>query len=309
MSHTWLYESPRCTGFGDRLGLIIALSALARLHDNSTVYMEWCTDSQRVLVGNPLHMRYIPKWTGWTYTLDNVHAHITLPSNVRFYLTNQEPPSQFQLVSDGHEAPVFHGIPQTSTLYWKSLKMSSTRWSDSQYIQAYKSAGSEVQSLAKHAPDYVLVHFRGMDDNTWRPDDSVFRQQNFCTHEVIHALHDMRVFMRVISNNYTDTMLWLKDIPSIEIVHLGNVLTDLQLILNSAAIVQHGVHGWSAYSSIPAMARSIPLINTYNGFEHRFKTFAQYGKIPPELHSCQQIQEFLDTTRHRLSQATNLMKA
>jgi hypothetical protein len=61
---------------GDRLGIIIALSAFARLYDNSTVYMEWCTDTRRVLVGNPLHMKYIPGWRGYEYTLDSVHAHI-----------------------------------------------------------------------------------------------------------------------------------------------------------------------------------------------------------------------------------------
>lgn len=301
MGLIWVYRSPICTGFGDRLGIIIALSALARLHDNSTVYMEWCTDTSRVLVGNPLHMKYIPRWTGWDYPLDSVRAHITLPGNVRFYPTHQEPASRYQRVTDGHRAPVFHGIPQTSTLYWKSLKMSDQTWSDVQYIQAYKAAGDEVQSLVQHASDYVLVHFRGMDGNTWRPDESVLGRHSFCTREVIRALLDVKVRMRVISNNYTDTMRWLKGFPSIEIVHNGGALSDLQLVLNSAAVVQHGVHGWSAYTSIPAMARSIPLINTYKGSEHRFETFAQYGEIPREFHTCGHLQDFLVVTQERLS--------
>lgn len=296
----WLFGNPVCTGMGDRLGIIIALSALASLHDNSTVYMEWCTDTQRVMVGNPLHMKFIPKWTGWSYPMETVRAHISLPGNVRFFLTDQQPAFQFKLVSDGSEAPPYHGIPQTSTLYWKSLRMSDTRVSDDQYVQAYKTAGNQVKSLVDHVPDYVLVHFRGPDDNTWRPDDSVFRMQNFCTREVIRAVHNAGIFMRVISNNYTNTLQWLKGLPSIEIVHLGNAMTDLQLVLSAAGIIQHGLHGWSAYSSIPAMARSIPLINTYSGYEHRFKVFQQYGDLPVEFHKCNQIQEFLTATQYRI---------
>jgi hypothetical protein len=300
MGELWLYDSSICTGFGDRLGIIIALSALARLHDNSTVYMEWCTDTQRVSLGNPLHMKFIPKWTGWNYPMETVRAHITLPGNVRFFLTDQQPALQFKLVSDGSGAPVYHGIPQTSTLYWKSLRMSDMKLGEDQYIQAYKSAGNEVGSLAKHVSDYVLVHFRGPDDNTWRPDDSVFRMQNFCTREVVRAVHSARIFMRVISNNYTNTLQWLEGLPSIEIVHLGDALTDLQLVLSAAAIIQHGLHGWSAYSSIPAMAKSIPLINTYSGYEHRYTVFQQYGNLPAEFHKCNQIELFLSRTKTRL---------
>ena len=107
--------------------------------------------------------------------------------------------------------------------------------------------------------------------------------------------------MRVISNNYTDTLLWLRGLPSIEIVHLGNAFTDLQLLLDAAGIVQHSVFGWSAYSSVPAMARSIPLISTYQGPEHRYGIFAQHGNVPEEFHTCQQLPAFLDTVRARLA--------
>lgn len=257
--------------------------------------------THRVLVGNALHMQYIPQWTGWDYTLENMPAHITMPGTVRFYVTGQKPSSRSPRVVHKDQASVFHGIPQTSTLYWKSLRMSDTVWSDPEYVRAYKAAGDEVRSLVGHARDYILVHFRGMDHNTWRPDEAVLGRENYCTGEVLRALHGTGAFMRVISNNYTDTLRWLRGLPSIEIVHLGNAFTDLQLLLDAAGIVQHSVFGWSAYSSVPAMARSIPLISTYQGREHRYGIFAQHGDVPEEFHTCQQLPAFLDAVRARLA--------
>jgi hypothetical protein len=98
--------------------------------------------------------------------------------------------------------------------------------------------------------------------------------------------------MCVISNNYThSTMHWLRGLPSIKIHtmhctgyhalaerapvhHLNNEFTDLQLVLNSAAIIQHAPSGWSSYTSVPAIAyqaESIPLINTYSCLKHKYK--------------------------------------
>ncbi len=42
------------------------------------------------------------------------------------------------------------------------------------------------------------------------------------------------------------------------------------------------------------MAKSIPLINTYTGLNHRYKLFAHYGEVPPEFHTCDQLAMFTD---------------
>jgi hypothetical protein len=81
MTHThWLYERPICTGLGDRLGTIIALSALASLHNASyVIHMEWCTDNTKVLGQNPNHLHYIPHWTGYDYPIDTLYKTLRLP--------------------------------------------------------------------------------------------------------------------------------------------------------------------------------------------------------------------------------------
>lgn len=294
MQEAWLYPTPICTGLGDRLGLILSLSALASLHgENCTVYMEWCTDPSRAYMSNPLLVRYIPHWVGYDYVLQDLRAHVSLPSNVKFFPSHSSPAiSQAgRYVTIGHSAPEFQGIPQVSTLYWKALKFSDTHWTEEQYVQAYKQA---TRRTALEGEPYVLVHFRGPDRNTfWQDGDS------FCTIQVLRKALRTGIRMRTVTNNYTHAMHWLKRMPSVEIVHLGNSLTNLQLALGATAIVQHAANGWSAFTSVPAMAKSIPLINTYSGFEHRYKVFAHYGRVPPEFHTCDQIDAFLHAiSRH-----------
>ena len=295
MHDAWLYPTPICTGLGDRLGLILSLSALASLHGkNCTVYMEWCTDPRRALMSNPLFMRYIPRWTGYNYVLRDLQAHVSLPSNVKFF-PSYSSPAVAQAgghVTIGHGAPEFQGIPQVSTLYWKALKLLDTHWTEEQYVQAYKHAASRITAVGE---PYILVHFRGPDQNTfWQDGDS------FCTNQVLRRALLTGIRMRTVTNNYTHAMPWLRRLPSVEIVHLGNELTNLQLALGAAAIIQHAANGWSAFTSVPAMAKSIPLINTYNGSEHRYKLFAQYGRVPPEFHTCDQLDAFLHAIpRHR----------
>jgi hypothetical protein len=78
-----------------------------------------------------------------------------------------------------------------------------------------------------------------------------------------------------------------------QIMEQGTAWSDMQLALGAAAIVQHASEGWSSYTSVPAMAKEIPLINTYKGMRHRYSFFTQYGDLPPEFYSCKQIRTFV----------------
>jgi hypothetical protein len=287
----WLFDAAICTGLGDRLGYMVSLSALARLNDNSTVVMEWCEDAQRASLANPLHLKFIPQWTGWKYPLHTVLAHITIPSNVEFYPDGRPPPFKFKLVTSNHQAPAIEGIPFTSTLYWKALKLGDGIWSSEDYRQAYLNAGKEITSRApkrEAGKPYVLAHFRCPDHNTHQRDE-----RSFCTRKVIRRLNAAGVDLIVITNNQELTSLWLEGLHSVQIVEQGTAWTDMQLALGAAAIVQHASEGWSSYTSVPAMAKEIPLINTYKGIRHRYSFFSQYGDLPPEFFSCSQFKRFV----------------
>ncbi len=88
-------------------------------------------------------------------------------------------------------------------------------------------------------------------------------------------------------------MQWLSGLPSMHLVHASSVLQDMALALPSMAIVQHASEGWSSFTSVPAMARGIPLINTFNGCNHRFNLFRSHGQVPRELYTCEQMGAFV----------------
>ncbi len=141
-----------------------------------------------------------------------------------------------------------------------------------------------------HTPRYVLVHFRAPDNNTFTVRG---HESAFCTRSVLQDLHAARVYLKVISNNHSFSMQWLTGLPSMHMVHSKSAWEDMTLALSAAAIVQHASEGWSAYTSVPAMARGIPLINTFAGHQHKFDLFSQYGKIPSEFYACRQMQAFV----------------
>jgi hypothetical protein len=287
----WLYNFTACTGLGDRLGIIVSLSALARLHDSS-VFIEWCVDPERACLANPLHRKFIPEWTGYVYPLQTVFEHIAFPGNVEFFLDGRPPPIPWKMVTFKDQALAMEGIPSTSTLYWKALKFTDKVWNVADYRQAYLDAGKEIVSKAP-APEncmpYVLVHFRCPDRNTHRRDE-----RSFCTRDVIRRLQAAGASLKIISNDYTLAATWLEDLQSVPLAVSGAAWTDMQMSLGAAAIVQHASEGWSSYTSVPAMAKEIPLINTYTGENHRYSFFSQFGDLPPEFMTCSQTDLFVD---------------
>ena len=270
---------------------MISLSALARLNNNSTVLMEWCENAQRAAVANPLHLVYIPQWTGWEYPLEVIREHISLPANIQFYPDGRHPAEPYRLVTVSHQAPAIEGIPWTRTLYFEALKLADGAWDRTDYERAYLDVGKELVPKAKvrraEQPN-VLVHFCCPDHNTHIRDE-----RSFCTRRVIRRLSAAGVHMKVITNDHNLTALWMQGLPTVQIVETGTAWTDMQLALGAAAIVQHASEGWSSYTSVPAMAKETPLINTYKGIRHRFDFFLKHGDLPSEFFSCKQIKRFV----------------
>ena len=302
MSEVWLYDNPICTGLGDRMGMIIALSALVSLQSTtSVVYMEWCTEPERVILSNPQFMRWVPGWIGFDYPLETVHTAFTLPANIRLFPTGSMPAHIDNLVTSNGPVPAWQGTPQTSTLYCKALVMEQAYdWTTQECVKAYRKAGGQVQPRngSEESLPYVLVHFRSADRNTHEKDEL-----SFCTPPVLRELHAAGLFMKVISNNHSVSMQWLRGLPSMQLVHSSSPFKDMALALSATAIVQHASEGWSAYTSVPAMARGIPLINTFTGDGHRFDMFASYGKVPSEFYSCRGLREFVRDVVERTRRA------
>ena len=87
----------------------------------------------------------------------------------------------------------------------------------------------------------------------------------------------------------------------------ANRLCDFAVLLNATAIIQHATNAWSSYSSVPAMIRGIPLLNTWIGpndvatqntsMVGLLRYFEENGGCPVELRSSkrnEQISAFVD---------------
>ncbi len=257
---------------------------------------------ERAVVGNPNFMHWIPGWTGYDYPLDLLRGNVTLPDNVQLYQSGELPSGvRFEPVRAIGPLPAWGAVNMVSTMFCQSLTMSRGNWRTPQCIEAYKKAAEQWQVVApvlEQDHPFILIHFRAPDDNTESRDEIPF-----CTREVVKALHASGVFMKVVSNNHRFSMFWLKGLTSLQLVHSKSPYKDLRLALSAAAIVQHASTGWSSFTSVPAMAKNIPLINTFTGSDHRFNFFEKYGKLPEEFYSCNQTGEFVQIAKARYTHA------
>jgi hypothetical protein len=122
-----------------------------------------------------------------------------------------------------------------------------------------------------------------------------FNEDAICTPIALKELHPAGLYLKVLSNNHSFIMQWLRCLPSIHLVHSSTAIKDMTLALSATAIVQHASQGWSSYTSVPAMALGIPLINTFNGTEHRFDHFrTSVVWVVQNVHNLSIISKFQD---------------
>jgi hypothetical protein len=255
--------------------------------------MEWCTDPMRV---DPSHLVHIPKWTGWQYSLKGLRKTITLPENIRLFLPGKGPNTfNARLVREEGVVPIWNGNMHTNTLYCQTLTMlpgQRVRTTE-ECERMYHRAGGQVKPVHQIGQAYVLVHFRSPDANTCMQGRD---EKPFCTRTVLQELHTAGMYVVVISNNHSFSMHWLRGLPSMHLVHASSPLQDMSLALSATAIVQHASEGWSSFTSVPAMAKGIHMINTFDGGNHRFDLFKNFGQVPQEFYTCDQMGEFVRAT-------------
>jgi hypothetical protein len=150
--------------------------------------------------------------------------------------------------------------------------------------------------ISQHQP-YIAVHMRGPDDNTYYNFvDCHDTPTHYCTGKVLRKVMKRfpSVKILVISNNVSWTQGLLQS-DRLEILTNSSAYDDFALLLGASAIVQHANHGWSSYSSNPAMMTGAPLITTYKRHlqHHRLDLMRNYGGTPDEFHDCTQIKQYL----------------
>jgi len=302
----FVYRRSICTGLGDRMGVLLSLSAAARAYGNMSIVFRWCGADAKYQVGldNPLHFHFIPGWTGFYYTLEELHRLFPqLPPYVR--LVDEWPSTVLPTLSDeGDKArfPPIQGLPSLPAaghhIYTAEGRAPLT---EAAYREAYTAVAAHLQP----APGYmrarfdVLVHMRGMDHNTAYAD---MAPESFCTVGVLEALaEDPRTAALKVAV-MSHRRRWAKQTlgPRFRGLVLRQVgaLEDMALLLSvRRGIVQHASGGWSAFSNVPALARPhIALLNTYRGRdEHRFGYFQRYYNISlSNAFRCHETAAFVD---------------
>ena len=313
MAEHAVYERVMCTGLGDRMGMLLALAAVARAYNLTSVTMRWCADPMHAVNNNPMHLKYIPGWTGFDCTLEALHSHLHLPPGVRVILDNERAPSDtsLQITDRGSDrVPPMQGLPFLPWLGHEVFAVVGrhTRVTRAQFEAGYVTAARELVertvSYDDAAPVFdVVVHLRAWNINTWSGHDHD-ALGHYCTRAVLTRLTEQlpQLSVAVLSQNVT----WARAV-------LGRTLRKRRLLLTPSydwedfktllaarrGIVQHGSEGWSAFSSVPAIARELPLLNTYDapGAEHRFDFFAQYAPVPQNWHRCRDLDAFLARLR------------
>jgi hypothetical protein len=114
---------------------------------------------------------------------------------------------------------------------------------------------------------FIVLHFRG--------GDKMAPLSEFNTVEVLRRIpghvpvvvvtdDDSRLNeMLSVAAPYGANITRLRQLPD----ELANRMRDFAVLLNATGIIQHAVNAWSSYSSVPAIMRGIPLLNTWIGHE------------------------------------------
>ncbi len=157
---------------------------------------------------------------------------------------------------------------------------------------------------------YVVLHVRGKDKSN--APLSEFETVNVLTKVpselTVVAISDDDTLLESIISNQSLSRLRIMKLPEIveEVAKHGKyeaIFRDLRVLMAASGIVQHSPNGWSAYSSVAAMIREIPLINTWIGRPAdpdrqgfvlgTLQGFNRVGGVPEELQSANRADEIV----------------
>lgn len=309
----YVYDRAVCTGLGDRVGAMMTLATLARIHDVDIVF-RWCGDPSEVL---PRLQKHFPRWHGYDYNLTEFQERF-LPSSFSITIVTPELSKELKespnkIVWQGLSVPAESGLDQAYTTAWKTTQIPGKPVLDGEiFKQTYRWIARSVMlhALAKnqhiispHHP-YIAVHMRGPDDNSYSPYTASYDAlDHFCTRKVLK-----RVLKAVPNANFlvvTNNIPWTQGLlrsKMLNIISGTSALDDFALLLGASAIVQHALFGQSSYSSNAATITGVPLITTFNRKlnPHHLNSLEHHGKIPDEFYDCTQLKTFLSKTKERL---------
>ena len=282
----WRYNRTICSGLGDRLGALLTVAALAHVA-RVEVEMEWCDDPSAVY---PQMRSVTAAWAGYNYPLDHFLQAFEIPPNIRL-VPRYSSAALPEISYAGNELPAEEARDQVYTLAHRTTRLGQRPLLPQDFVRAYHVVGAQLKPKAPRAGGHVVLHMRGFDDNVlgqwdWNP-------SLFCTHSVVTRALKLDLKVVAIGLNLAWAREELQGFGDRVTFTEGTAFEDMALMLSAAGIIQHAPRGYSSYSSVPSMAKGIPLISTYNGPLHRLQQLQQSGELPSEFYTCSERKAFL----------------
>jgi hypothetical protein len=280
-----VYKRDITSGLGDRFGNYLSVAALARAL-GTICHIYWANNEAA---------------SGRTYSVDLVRKYVRFPENIVIYEDAEhardscmafgaDPPTQefVEIVYTDNELPATNAYDCVYTLAHRALSVPGYRIDGSSMELAFRSVGHEWSVHADHAivrsDPYIALHLRGGDKA--RSHDVLERE--FATDPLLGLLpRDLDVV--VVTDDLDLLDHYRRRHP---FLHYSSRprgaedadFADMVTLMNASAIIQHSYAGWSAFSSVIAMAKQIPLINTYIGRDDNLLLdFRRQGGCPAEL--------------------------
>ena len=267
------------SGLGDRFGVYLSVAAIAQTAGHVGLCC-WANNSDP--------RRHYP----W----DTIKHMVCLPRNLRimeydefaaFSMSNSD---QICEIDHQHnELPAAEGFDCVYTLAHRALSLPGFQITLESMCASYRHISKEWNiNIHYEKPfnsrKYIVLHLRG--------DDKITSLEYLCSEFVTHVVLDnvpRDLGIIVVSDDEQLTSYYKAFFPSLVVEFPKGAgphrdLVDLDILMRAKAITQHSVYGWSAYSSIPALAKMIPLLNTCVRKDfNRIDLFASQGVGPPEL--------------------------
>ena len=288
----WRYNRTICTGLGDRLGALLTVAALAHVA-RVEVEMEWCDDPSAVYPQMRAHM---PNWFGYNYPLDHFLQSFEIPPDVRL-VARYSSAALPEISYTGNELPAEDAHDQLYTLAHRTTRLGQRPLPPQDFVRAYHVVGDRLRpKLLGPTRGHVVLHMRGIDANlagTFRDFKRDWDPSLFCTHRVVSSALKRGLKVVAIGLDLAWARGELQGFGDRVTFAEGTAFEDMALMLSAAGIIQHAPRGYSSYSSVPSMAKGIPLISTYKGPLHRLEQLQQSGELPSEFYTCSERKAFL----------------
>ena len=297
------------TGFGDRMSVYLTVAAAAATV-GADVYVYWYDNPDDR--GQPTHARI---------AYESVRPFVHWPANLHVLRDRDFQQRTRNMSAIEYNSPgllvSYHAFDGVYSTAWKTVRLPGTlsQLDRDAFEVSYRKVARETSVYCPshewepvNVSKFVVLHFRGGDKSTplseFNTADVLRRIPGHVPVVVVTDDDNRFNEMLAAAAPYAATITRVSQLPD----ESANRLRDFAVLLNATGIIQHSTNAWSSYSSVPAMIRGIPLLNTWIGgidlapqntsSVGLLRYFAENGGCPVELRSSKRNEEisiFLNT--------------